>query len=57
MSTIPQRASRTQDYDLEEDDAYYTQRPIPAPSATHPSSRLSSGEINGLSFITNRRRV
>jgi hypothetical protein len=27
MSTIPQRASRTQDYDLEEDDAYYTQRP------------------------------
>jgi hypothetical protein len=27
MSTIPQRKSRTQEYDLEEDDAYYTQRP------------------------------
>jgi hypothetical protein len=27
MSTIPSRASRTQDYELEEDDAYYTQRP------------------------------
>jgi hypothetical protein len=27
MSTIPQRASRTQDYDIEDDDAYYTQRP------------------------------
>jgi hypothetical protein len=27
MSTIPQRRSRTQEYDLEEDDAYYTQRP------------------------------
>jgi hypothetical protein len=27
MSTIPQRASRTQEYDLEEDDSYYTQRP------------------------------
>ncbi len=27
MSTIPSRASRTQEYDLEEDDSYYTQRP------------------------------
>jgi hypothetical protein len=27
MSTIPQRRSRTQDYELEEDDKYYTQRP------------------------------
>ena len=27
MSTIPQRRSRTQEYDLEEDDSYYTQRP------------------------------
>lgn len=27
MNTIPSRASRTQGYDLEEDDAYYTQRP------------------------------
>jgi hypothetical protein len=27
MNTIPQRRSRTVDYDLEEDDAYYTQRP------------------------------
>ncbi len=27
MSTIPARANRTQDYELEEDDAYYTQRP------------------------------
>jgi hypothetical protein len=27
MHTVPSRASRTQDYDLEEDDAYYTQRP------------------------------
>ncbi len=26
MSTIPSRASRTQEYDLEEDDAYYVQR-------------------------------
>jgi hypothetical protein len=26
MTTIPQRRSRTQEYDLEEDDAYYTQR-------------------------------
>jgi hypothetical protein len=27
MNTIPSRASRTQEYDLEEDDAYYAQRP------------------------------
>jgi len=27
MNTVPQRASRSQEYDLEEDDAYYTQRP------------------------------
>ena len=27
MNTIPSRASRTQEYDLEEDDTYYTQRP------------------------------
>ncbi len=27
MSTIPQRRSRTQEYDLEEDDSYYTERP------------------------------
>ncbi len=27
MTNIPQRASRTQEYDLEEDDSYYTQRP------------------------------
>jgi len=27
MNTIPPRASRTQDYDLEDDDSYYTQRP------------------------------
>lgn len=27
MNTIPKRASRTQVYDLEEDDSYYTQRP------------------------------
>ncbi len=27
MNTVPPRASRTQDYDPEEDDAYYTQRP------------------------------
>jgi hypothetical protein len=27
MSTIPQRKSRTQEYDLEEDESYYTQRP------------------------------
>lgn len=27
MNTIPQRQSRTQEYDLEEDDTYYTQRP------------------------------
>lgn len=26
MASIPQRASRTQEYDLEEDDSYYTQR-------------------------------
>jgi hypothetical protein len=26
MSTIPQRKSRTQEYDLEEDDSYYTER-------------------------------
>src|SRR6266571_141631 len=27
MHTVPSRASRTQDFELEEDDAYYTQRP------------------------------
>ena len=27
MNTIPQRRSRTQEYDLEEDDSYYEQRP------------------------------
>ena len=27
MTTIPQRRSRTQEYDLEDDDSYYTQRP------------------------------
>ncbi len=27
MNTIPSRASRTNEYDLEEDDTYYTQRP------------------------------
>ena len=27
MNTIPSRASRTQEYELEEDDTYYTQRP------------------------------
>src|SRR5438552_9642013 len=27
MSTIPQRRSRTQEYDFEEDDSYYTERP------------------------------
>ena len=26
MSTIPQRRSRTQEYDLEEDDTYYVTR-------------------------------
>jgi hypothetical protein len=27
MNTIPSRASRTQEYEIEENDAYYTQRP------------------------------
>ena len=27
MNTIPSRASRTNEYDLEEDETYYTQRP------------------------------
>jgi hypothetical protein len=27
MNTIPKRSSRTQEYDIEDDDSYYTQRP------------------------------
>jgi hypothetical protein len=41
MNTIPQRASRTQDYDLEEDDAYYTQRqPTSAVRYTQPRQQV-----------------
>jgi hypothetical protein len=57
MSTIPQRRSRTQQYDLEEDDAYYiTRQPTSAVRYTPPGNRLSSGATNALSFITNRHR-
>jgi hypothetical protein len=41
MSNLPARASRTQDYELEEDDAYYTQRqPTSAVSYTQPRQRV-----------------
>src|SRR6266567_847242 len=41
MSTIPQRRSRTQEYDLEEDDSYYTQRqPTSAVRYTQPRQRV-----------------
>jgi hypothetical protein len=41
MNSIPSRASRTQEYDLEEDDAYYTQRqPTSAVRYTQPAQRV-----------------
>jgi hypothetical protein len=41
MSTIPQRRSRTQEYDLEENDSYYTQRPhSSAVRYTHPRQQV-----------------
>ena len=41
MNTIPARASRTQEYDLEEDDAYYIQRPhTSAVRITHPRQQV-----------------
>ncbi len=41
MNTIPARASRTQDYDVEDDDAYYTQRsPTSAIRYTQPRQRV-----------------
>ena len=41
MSTIPQRRSRTQEYDLEEDDSYYTQRqPTSAVRYTQPRQQV-----------------
>ena len=41
MSTIPQRRSRTQDYELEEDDAYYVQRqPTSAVRYTQPRQQV-----------------
>ncbi len=41
MNTIPPRASRTQDYDVEDDDAYYTQRPpTSAIRYTQPRQRV-----------------
>jgi len=41
MPTIPSRASRTQDYELEDDDAYYTQRhPTSAVRLTQPRQQV-----------------
>lgn len=41
MSTVPQRRSRTQEYDLEDDDSYYTQRqPTSAVRYTNPRQRV-----------------
>ena len=41
MSTIPQRKSRTQEYDLEEDDAYYvTRQPTSAVRYTQPRQQV-----------------
>ncbi len=41
MSDIPQRASRTIEYDLEEDDSYYTQRsPTSAVRYAHPRQQV-----------------
>ena len=41
MSTIPQRRSRTQEYDLEEDDSYYTQRqPTSSVRYTQPRQQI-----------------
>src|SRR5690242_10421125 len=41
MSTIPQRASRTIDYELEEDDSYYVQRqPTSAVRYTQPKQQV-----------------
>jgi len=41
MSNIPTRASRTQDYDLEEDDAYYvTRQPTSAVRYTQPRQQV-----------------
>lgn len=41
MSNIPARASRTQEYDLEEDDAYYTERrPTSAVRYTQPRQQV-----------------
>ncbi len=41
MNTIPSRASRTQEYDLEEDDAYYvTRQPTSAVRYTQPRQQV-----------------
>jgi hypothetical protein len=41
MNTIPQRRSRTQEYDLEEDDAYYvTRQPTSAVRYTQPRQQV-----------------
>lgn len=41
MNTIPQRKSRTQEYDLEDDDSYYTQRqPTSAVRYTQPRQQV-----------------
>jgi hypothetical protein len=41
MTTIPQRKSRTQEYDLEEDDSYYVQRqPTSAVRYTQPRQQV-----------------
>ena len=41
MSTIPQRKSRTQEYDLEEDDAFYeTRLPTSARRYTQPRQQV-----------------
>ena len=41
MNTIPQRRSRTQEYDLEEDDSYYTERrPTSAVRYTQPRQQV-----------------
>ena len=55
MSTIPQRKSRTQEYELEEDDSYYTERrPTSTVRYTQPRQQVIQ---RGNKRITNRRQA